>query len=1288
MTRITFAFLLAFLCFRFTAAQTQDEKVISVQWPEAKTLAFSDLCCAGCYPDASKDGIPYVSRTFLFDGKSSSAGVSLTDVRVRSVAPEEVPAEMLRWLTDDFQPSCRITYGSELAYAVVEFVPMRRAAGGRMVELLEEAGVMLSPGQGGGDNRNRGLSFADHSVLAEGTWFKIGIGKDGIYKIDKPLLQSLGVDVASLNPQQINVYGNGGELLPIPNDVPRPDDLIPTPTLFSGDESDGEFNDADFLLFYGKGTDKWSLAQQGAPWQHFKHFYSDSAYYFIRIDDVSPLRVTEGGTTEPETHVVNTFQDYVYYEKDLKNLVKSGREFYGEEYDLNTEGSFVFNLPNMNGSTTRIDTRAAVRSVGIQSKLIVSCLGASDTIRPSTVSDDATSIVARDGQVALNINPTGSSLTVNINFEKANAEAVAWLDFIRINTTRSLQMAGSQMAFRDTVSAGPGHVARFQVAQSPPSLQVWDVTDRSDIRRMPLTFSSNTAEFVASAGSLREYIAFSGGFLAPAAIGRVENQDLHALEAIDLVIVSAPRLLGPSEELAAIHAEEGRSTVVVTAQQVFNEFSSGVPDVTAIKMLMKMLFDRAGEDLTRRPENLLLFGDGSIFNRGTAAHNRFNVITYQSENSLSPTGSFVSDDYFVFLTDDDGEASSDKLDCGVGRIPAASLADAENYVEKVRRYLAENTSPDGGAYCLGDQAESPFGAWRNTIVFVSDDQDGSYGPTEDDHMVACEIHAESVVEDYNAYDIVKLYMDAFTQESTPGGERYPEGALSIEQRVQNGALLVTYVGHGGERGWAHERILDIPAIKNWTNANRMPVFLTATCELARYDDNEFESAGEFLVMNPDGGAIAMLTTTRIVFSGSNLQLGLGFFTYALEDKRFPGLTLGTINRLTKNWVADGDSNKRNFSLLGDPALQMAYPKYEVYTTQVNNHEAAVYVDTLRALQEVEIRGYVGDAEGNRLDGFNGFVYPTVYDKRTRVITQNNDFDGTNGLDFPYDVFNKVIYKGKASVNAGNFTFRFVVPYDINFSIDTARVSYYAVAGSTDAHGFSQRFKVGGTLAGAELNTVGPDIELFLNDTTFVSGGITNESPVLIARLKDENGINTVGNGIGHDLQATLDNDNQNPIVLNDYYEADLDTYKSGEIRYQLGALAEGTHTLSLKAWDVHNNSAQQTLEFVVASSAEIALEHVLNYPNPFTTRTLFMFEHNQVCTQMDVRIQVFTIGGKLVKTLTQTLNSPGTRNEPLEWDGRDDFGDKLGRGVYVYKLEVRTETGAAAEKFEKLVILN
>lgn len=1268
------------------AAQQANEFQIDFNWNSSvSAFGSSPFEFEGCVLDDEKNGIPYFTKSFFTEKGVTGFTTTIAPGAVETVN-DEIDQDRREHLTSEFQVSCRQTNGGKQSFGILEIVPLRLNRLSGQVERLLDCTVNISPNKNSVKKR-KALDFAQNSVLAEGTWYKMAIHKDGIYRIDKAFLEELGIDAEALNLHQFNIYGNGGEQLPFSNLAPRPDDLEPN-SIFVSTQNE-TLGNTDYILFYGKGADRWQ--RDSDIFVHEKHFYSDSAYYFIRTDDVVEHRIQGAALSEfPATHTVTKFQDYQFVESDLYNLVKSGREFYGEEFDLNTSATYSFSFPNITTDNATVEVKVAARSIGGSSSFLVSAGGESIELVPAAVTESATGWVAREASGTIAFAGANSNLQVALDFTKENPEAIGWLDYIRVNATRNLQMAGSQMIFRDTISEGPGNIGLFQILQAPASLQVWDITDHNTPQLVPHTLSGSTAEFKVATDVLREFSAFSSsGNYTPTAMGGVENQNLHALQDVDLMIVCAPRLLGAAEELAILHEEDGKSVVLVTAQQVFNEFSSGNPDVTAIKMLMKMLYDRGDGDPEKQPENLLLFGDGSIYNKGTIANSSNNVITFQSANSLLPIGSYVSDDYFVFLGDDDNEDIQDKLDCGVGRIPASSTSEAFEYVNKVRRYMAENTSDAGGASCLGDQNQTPYGPWRNTIVFISDDQDGNSSAFEDEHMDHAEIHSDTIHNEYNDYDVVKLYMDAFKQESTPGGERYPEGEEAIRQRVQNGALIVTYTGHGGERGWAHERILDISTIQNWTNINRLPVFLTATCELARFDDAEFSSAGEELVMNPNGGAIAMLTTTRIVYSGSNLKLGRGFFNYALEDRSMPDLTLGEINMLTKNWVDSSDSNKRSFTLLGDPALRIAYPKREVYTTEINGHAVTNYVDTLKALQEVEMKGYVGDSDGNVLTGFSGFVYPTVYDKRTQVTTLNNDQTvDVAGVFYDYNLFNKIIYKGKASVTNGLFSFKFVVPYDINFSIDTARVSYYAVAGNLDGHGHSQRFKIGGTLAGAELNTVGPELELFINDTSFVSGGITHESPILLAKLRDDNGINTVGNGIGHDLQAILDGDGQNPIVLNDYYESDLNTYKSGEIRYQLNKLSEGTHNMKVKVWDVHNNSSENDIEFVVASSAELALEHVLNYPNPFTTHTEFFFEHNQACSMLDVRIQVFTVSGKLVKTLEEQVHTEGFRSQPIAWDGRDDFGDKIGRGVYVYRVEVRSDLGAKAEQFEKLVILN
>lgn len=1268
-----------------------------LQWTDLAKSRIADqepLDFAESFRDADFNGLPFVVHRQKLENFSAVTDIQWIQNQSSVVNAGLLSAHERKAITNDFQVEARVTDGAGVPYLVVTIFPFRsddRASIERLTSFEIEINLVTAPRTG-----SRSLNFADNSVLSEGTWYKISTGRDGIYKIDKNLLTQLGIDITTLDPQQLNIYGNGGQLLPDDNSIARPDDLLPCSIFLQNNGDASVFNDNDYVLFYAKGPDTWRSQFETTTdrdrWTHTKHFYSDSAYYFIRIDDAAPKRVLPLTLPDvPATHTVNKFQDYQYLENDLFNLAKSGREFYGEEFDLNLNQNFSFSMPNLKADEPALmEARVAVRSIGGNSNFTFTVNGSSVSSNPTTTSDGTISSVAAVDEVELSFTPSGSTANVAVTFNKYSSvgDVKGWLDYIRINATRTLTMAGNQMKFRDTTEVGAGSIGLFQLAGASTLSQVWDITDYTNPLSVGYTAGS-IAEWKLSTDVVHEFIAFtSSGYLTPSAVGPVGNQNLHALNDIDLVIVTAPGFINQARSVADIHAAEGLTVAVMTPLDIFNEFSSGNADVTAIRMMMKMLYDRAEGNVELMPKNLLLFGDGDYsHNKGVAAFTGNNMMVFEADNSLSPTQSYVSDDYFVFLSDDDDVSPSNLLDAGVGRIPSTDPSEATGYVDKIHAYKAQNTVTTGAAACIGDAVQSPYGAWRNILVFVSDDQDGSGGPIEQVHLRDSDTLSSIIQQYHPEYDVVKIYMDAYKQESTPGGKRYPDGEVAIKNRVENGALIVTYLGHGGERGWAHERILDINTISSWTNKYRLPVFLTATCELARYDDPEFNTAGEILVMNPNGGAIAMLTTTRIVFAGSNMEMDRSFYDVALEDETIPDLTLGKINMMTKNGVTTSNSSKPNFSLLGDPALKMSYPKYEVFTTHINGQPLESFGDTLKALQEVEFRGYVGDGDGNKLTGFNGFIYPTVFDKMTHVYTQNNDATPDAGIVQDYYVFNKNIFKGKASVNAGDFSFKFVVPFDINYTVGNGRVSYYSVAGNDDGHGYSQDFLIGSSLSGAELNTIGPEIDIFLNDTTFVSGGISDTKPILLAQLRDENGINTVGNGIGHDLIAVLDSDSQNPIVLNEYYETDLDTYKSGEVRYQLSDLAVGNHKLSLKAWDVHNNSSTASLDFTVAENSAIALQHVLNYPNPFTTHTEFMFEHNQACTMLQVRVQVFTVSGKLVKTLEQEVHQNGFRSDPIAWDGTDDFGDRIGKGVYVYRIEVKNDDGQRAEQYEKLVIL-
>lgn len=1208
----------------------------------------------------------------------SAEEVTSLPENLRSAVQDKAP-------TSEFEVSVRTSNGGSDYYLIVEVIPVR-LRNGRLERLLSfQLNIELSEGS---PVASRTLQFASSSALSTGSWYKIAIARDGVYRMDRSFLSQLGIDVDALDPRTLNVYGNGGSMLPESNLVDRADDLVRN-SIFVNGEADGSFDNGDYILFYGKGPDTWRQAQglgSRATWRHTRHYYSDSAYYFIRTDDIAADRIVEApSSSDPATVTVNTFQDYQYIENETYNLAQSGREFFGDKFDVTLNASYTFNAPNATADSMLVEAQVAVRSIGQNSTFNFTSFGATASTTPSAVFDSPTSRVASIGTVSLKAIPTNANLKVDVSFVKGNADAAGWIDFIRVNYMRNLTLAGNQLRFRNSQAVGAGAVAEYQIGGATAVFKVWDVTDPLHPVGQLFELSGSSVVFRSSSSSLREFIAFTNsGYLIPTPKGAVSNQNLHALSDVQYVIVSSAGHLENAKILGQHHADRGMTVAVVAIEQVFNEFSSGNPDPVAVRMLMKMLYDRAAGDEQRMPRNLLLFGDGDYAeNKGLESQLGFNVMVYESEESLSPTSSYVSDDYFVFLSDDDDASASNLLDCGVGRIPARNPTEATQYINKVKVYQSSNTSSNGGASCLGDEAQTPYGAWRNLLTFVSDDQDGNGGAFEAIHLVDSDTLAGRMSVDHPAYDIRKIYMDAYRQVSTPGGERYPEGAAAIKEVVQNGSLVVCYVGHGGERGWAHERILDIPTIQGWTNLYTMPLFLTATCELARYDNPDFHSAGELLVLNPNGGAIGMLTTTRIVFSGSNFQIDTAFYSIAFDDDRIANLDFGRINMLTKNGVPQGNSSKANFTLLGDPAVKLVYPKHSVVTEFINDISLASFVDTLKALQEVEFKGYVADASGNKLTDFNGFVYPTVYDKKRLVNTLNND----GGIVQTYSTFDKVIYKGAASVVNGDFKFKFVVPFDINYSVANARVSYYGVAGDRDAHGYNQDFKIGSIASDATLNRVGPEIELFMNDTTFVSGGLTNTEPLFLAKLKDENGINTVGNGVGHDLVAYLDGNTQDPIVLNQYYRSDLDTYQSGEVRYQLNDLAPGEHTLRMRAWDVHNNSNEQTLSFLVAESADMALRHVLNYPNPFTTNTKFFFEHNQACETLDVRIQIFTVSGKLVKTLYETVKQTGFRSEPMVWDGLDDFGDRIGKGTYVYRLEARTADGKHAEEYQKLVIL-
>ena len=1150
----------------------------------------------------------------------------------------------------------------------------------RLVRLTAVLGA--SPSGGHRVTRN----WPDRSVLADGTWVSFATTEEGVHCLGYDELSAVGLDPSALDPNGLRLFGKGGQSLPIDNEDARPLDLPQQRVVLRGLD-DGSFDPGDELCWYASPHETWNWNDQDG-WLHQPSFWGDTAKWFLRVDALSDLVQT---TMEEVSAVVDNPDEvrtrhtaYGVREDHTYNLIQSGRNWFGARLSALGSNTTSWNIPFPNvldGDEVLLRFAAAMRSsgVGTASQLQFESAGTSNTLTDNVLSSSSLTY-ARYVSGEMSVPVSNAGIQVLATFTPGTDDSNAWVDYLTYQAPQSLIYAGGQFAINGLpvdASGTPVERVEYVLSGSVPD-EVWDVSDPLEVKRMPTQgMAGNTVWRDAQEGLAKRYLAFRWNAIKrPTALGLVENTNLHALNNVDYVIVSTPVLMAAADSLASLHASTGLRVAVVPQQEVFNAFSSGVSDPTAIKMLMMMLNDRAEQSMgvVAPPQHLLLMGDASYENRNLQGGGDI-IVGHYSNESLQTTTSYISDDYYALIAEGQGERPQDLLHLGVGRIPTTDVDLAMGVVGKIANYMGLNDNPDEDMVaCMSANGESAFGPWRNKVLFVSDDQDGN---NQDGHryMANSEEHSNTIRENHNAYDVVKIYPDAYLQTSTPGGERYDDATEEIARRVDEGALIVNYIGHGGERGWAHERLLTMETIEGWTNLNRLPLFMTATCELFRFDDPDIYSAGEAVLFNPSGGGIALLTTTRTVYSSGNQQVNRAFFETALN--KHVGRRLGDIYRDTKNsGQITSHTNSRNFSLMGDPALELAYPREAIYFSEIP--------DTLRALEQVTVRGYVGNAAGDTLRDFNGIVAPKVFDKRAVVTTLDND--ASEGP-FTYEVFQSILHKGLATVEEGAFEFSFVVPRDIDFSFGTGRISAYARSGDVDAHGFSEDFVIGGTAANPVQDDEGPVVELFVNDTLFQAGDVVHEDPWLFARVFDESGINTSGNGIGHDLKAILDGDASRPYVLNEYFTADLDTYQRGSIRFPFQNLEEGRHELELKVWDVTNNSAVATTHFVVASSEAVALERVLAYPNPASDRVTFRMTGNQACRRAQVKLDVFNVAGSLMYEQRFEGEVLGFTDDVMTWDLRQTGGAPVVPGVYIFRVTWENEFGESAQYGDKLVVI-
>lgn len=1113
-------------------------------------------------------------------------------------------------------------------------------------------------------------SYTASSVLSAGKWYKLAVKDAGMYKIDASYLTRLGITLP-VPSSQLRLFGNGGYMLPEANAALRPDDLSENALLVE-DGGDGSFGAQDYFLFYAPGAHQriWDTAT--ACYRQVRNYYTDSSWYFLTVGG-GGKRMTRAQTVTP-VQTVNSFDDLYVHETDEVNLLQSGKEWYGETFGsgLGRPSSREFNIPLkqiISGSPLLLYTDVLARSIGQSSRFDIRLNGQSvqQLIVPA-LSGSAYDPAGTPASLLSSLPAPAAELTVSMLFTPGNSAAQGWLNRFELNLRRRLDMTQvSQLAFRDRASAAVSGI-RFSITNAPAGTRVLDVTNFLNPVEYAVVNSGSTAFFDAPGGQVREYIAFQPNQLpAPSPGVVISNQNLHGQSSAAYLIISHGSLLAQARRLGDYHLrQQGLSYLVADVQQIYHEFASGAPDPTAIRDFVKMFYDRAGNDASKRPRYLLLFGDASYDYRNRISGNTNLVPAYASDASLDMLVSHTSDDYFGFLDDDEDIRSltaRNLLDIGIGRVPAATPEDARTYVDKVISY------------------PNSFGPWRNQFTLVADDEDQNL------HLRDAEEMARIVEGTNPQLRLQKIYLDAFPQESGAGGARYPEVNEAINRRMFNGNLIWNYSGHGGYKRLAEEAVLEENMLDGWQNASRLPLFITATCDFAPYDNPQINSLGEQLLLRKNGGAIALMTTTRIVFAYANRILNANYLnTVTARQADGSWLSLGDAVRQSKNNTYNSLSdaiNIRKFTLLGDPALVLGFPMHQVVTTAINDSAASRFTDTLRALNRYTFSGEVRNRQGNRLAGFNGTLTATLYDKAQIRTTRRND---PGSLQESFAQQQQVLFNGKADVKDGRFQYSFVVPKDIDLRTGAIRLSYYADDGNTDAAGLETNWYAGGLGTEGNDDRKGPLIKAYLNDERFLNGGIVNNQPLLLVDLYDSSGLNTVGTGIGHDMIAVLDENHTRVFVLNDYFEAETNSYQKGRIRFLLPVLEEGLHQLKIRAWDVFNNPSEVLLTFRVVKDAPALLLQVKTIPNPFTSKTKFSFEHNRVGEPLQVSVHLFTHNGQWIKTLRKTIIATGNRSDEVEWDGTDERGRRLHGGVYIYKLTVQGADGLLRHNAGKLLM--
>ncbi|NBC82160.1 MAG: type IX secretion system sortase PorU [Bacteroidetes bacterium] len=1264
---------LFFLSFNLCMAQ---EFSVQIPWQNDMSSSQSDTIISRNIENTHYQGsnvqIPWFKKTIPLQFSQKIKTVHIKNIVTQPV--ENTSTAISEYLQEEENNLTPVIYNAgNKSYMIIEFCPYIHKEG--QYHRIEKIVYSFSEPTTTSGSQLKSASVTG-SVLQSGKWFKFKVAETGVYKLTYSDLSSLGFT----NLDNISLYGNGGGMLSKKNADPRPVDLNEIP-IYINRGSNQVFDAGDYILMYLEGPTKWYLDSDAGLFRQEVHGYSYYAHYFLTTDKGKATTIHSVTLTGLPANVsLNTYDYRSYYEHEKVNLLQSGRKWFSNEFALNGSKDTTFSVPDLNTS------QPAFLSFGLAGRAKNGCtfkaylnnnLIASMAI-PSTNVNDRYGFYARETKVDEEISVSSDQLRVSLHFQQSSPQDRGYIDYITLNAKANLTLSNDFLLFRDASNIDSTHIIEYNLTNTNSASQIWQVSDINNIQRINASVSGNSLSFKAPGSQLLEFAAVNtnGNFNKPVInteltnVGWIENQNYHGVQSADMIIVTPNEFRKQAVELANFHeSKDNLNVFVADLKKIYNEYSSGNPDIAAIRDFARDVYLKPDQEL----KYLLLFGDGSYNNLSKHPMN-FNFIpTYQSKESIYAIQTYVSDDFYGLMDENEGETNG-MLDLAVGRMPIKDTIEANIVLNKIYEYYESLETEK----------------WHLNITYIGDDPDNT---GSQHHMYDANLRANQIASSHPEYILNKIYADAYRQVTTSRGDRYPDVNKAINDALLKGQLMINYSGHGGEIGLAHERILTLEDIESWSNKGKYPVFVTATCELSRFDlsDDQLKkdetTAGEKIFLKEDGGGICLFTTTRVVYQNRNRALNKSFHNNAfVRNENGEYRTMGEIIRNTKidyfmdNSNISGKINGLNFSLLGNPAMKIAFAGHKVVTDSINGISLSEYTDTIHALQKVSISGHIENHSGQTLHDYNGLLYSTILDKPKEVQTLNNDGNGA----YKFELQKDIIFSGRSSINNGYFNLEFIVPKDIAFFTGPGKISYYATDSVSNGSGYLDSLVVGGFFEAAEEDNQGPFINLYLNDSTFKPGGITNANPVLFAQLKDENGINTSSYNVGHDIIAYLDGDENNPIILNDYYQSAIDSYQEGFITYPMTNLEPGMHTLTLKVWDTHNNSGEASIQFNVTGSNNLKLNKIINYPNPFAQHTHFNFEHNMPNQNLDVRISIYDLAGNKMGILNKEIFTSGFSATPVPWNGTLN-GSPIAAGLYIYTVEVENEDGSVSRGHGKMI---